>query len=136
MVVGAITGALAGAYAAKSVSDGIDPVFDPAYWQTRYPSSNYYDENTPFTMFEPAYRMGWVAYSSADEERPWVEREAELQREWEQRDVQDSGERLDWSRARAAVHDAYHRAAELFHGSQILADDSSPDDSGATSRPR
>src|SRR5215212_2823731 len=57
--VGAVVGAVAGGLAGKGVAEAVNPTAEDAYWREQYRNRPYYDENTAYDEYAPAYRYGW-----------------------------------------------------------------------------
>jgi phage tail tape-measure protein len=57
--VGLVAGAIAGGLAGKGVAEKIDPTVEDAYWKSNYSKQSYYDRNTPYESYQPAYRTGY-----------------------------------------------------------------------------
>src|SRR5580693_9704396 len=57
--VGAVVGAVAGGLAGKGVAESIDPTVEDRYWRANYTQRPYYDKNTAYDEYQPAYQYGW-----------------------------------------------------------------------------
>jgi hypothetical protein len=102
-VIGATVGAVAGGYAGKGVAEAINPTAEDAYWRENYRNRPYVREGEEYDTYRPAYQHGWEARSK-HEGRQFDEVEADLQRDWEQRQST-----MAWTQAREPVRDAYSR---------------------------
>jgi hypothetical protein len=103
--VGAVVGAVAGGYAGKSVAESIDPTAEDAYWRENYTSRPYYDKQSDYDDYAPAYRYGWESQSRYAGRR-FEEVENDLEREWNETHGDSA---LDWNRAKPATRDAWDR---------------------------
>jgi phage tail tape-measure protein len=61
--VGAAIGAVAGGLAGKGVAESIDPTVEDAYWRENYAQRPYYDKNSAYEEYQPAYKYGWESQS-------------------------------------------------------------------------
>jgi hypothetical protein len=104
-VAGAVIGGVAGGLAGKAIAEQIDPTVEYAYWETEYENRPYYDSDTDYESFAPAYRHGWEGRSRYPD-RTFDSAEAELRREWE---ASPYSEELKWDQARHATRDAWDR---------------------------
>lgn len=77
------------------------------YWRETYPSRPYYNRDTNYDTYQPAYRYGAESYSRHQGKR-FDEVEADLRAGWERTKEKS---RLTWERAKDAVRDAYERMA-------------------------
>jgi hypothetical protein len=108
--VGAVVGAVAGGYAGKGVAEAINPTEETAYWRDEYRNRPYYDQNTPYTEYEPAYRYGVEARCRHGENCPQYDQvESDLGRDWESN---RGSSNLSWDRAKHATRDAWHRTSD------------------------
>jgi hypothetical protein len=103
--VGAVIGAVAGGLAGKGVAESIDPTVEDTYWRQNYAQRPYYDKNTAYEDYRPAYQLGWEARSKYAS-RSFDEAEPELGRDWEAAKRQSQ---LTWDKARHATRDAWNR---------------------------
>ncbi|WP_349984749.1 hypothetical protein ABRP17_010195 [Stenotrophomonas sp. WHRI 8082] len=79
--------------------DGVQRDTFSTYWRERYPSEPYFDANSAFDEYEPAYRLGHQSRAQ-DVIRAYEEVERELETRW----AAERGEsRLEWLQARHAV---------------------------------
>lgn len=104
-VVGAAIGAVVGGLAGKSVAESIDPTAEDAYWRENYQTRTYVDKNLSYNDYGPAYGFGVSAFSRYPG-RSFDDVETDLARDWDGARGKSS---LDWSRARDATRDAWHR---------------------------
>jgi phage tail tape-measure protein len=103
-VVGAAVGAVAGGLAGHGVAVLFDPEAEDAYWRENYSSRPYVKPNTSYEDYRDAYMYG--GSSRAIAKRAWDDSEDELERGWDTARLKSP---LDWSDARDAVHDGWHR---------------------------
>lgn len=106
--LGAAVGAVAGAIVGEGVADAFDHSVEETYWRRRYATAVYANAAYDFSDFSPAYRYGWERRAQAGR-RPFSEVENDLARDWE---TSKGSSRLTWDKARAAVREAWQRAAE------------------------
>ena len=106
--VGAVVGAAAGGYGGKAVAESIDPTVEEGHWRETYPSRPYYDSQTSYDEYAPAYRHGWEN-SSRYQGRPFDEIEPELAKTWTNA---RSKSKLTWMQAKHAARDAYDRVGQ------------------------
>jgi phage tail tape-measure protein len=111
-VAGAAIGAVVGGLAGKGVAEAIDPTVESAYWRENYTSRPYYDANTTYDEYEPAYRYGWESRARHQGKR-WEDVETDLGRSW---DTTRGNSRLEWERAKHATRDAWHRVERAIPG--------------------
>lgn len=108
--IGAATGAIAGAFGGKAVAETIDPTVETEYWRTTYRTRPYVAEGDPYTLYEPAFRLGWESRSKMKhEDYTFDDAESELSRNWQSL---ASRSNLEWEKARHAVRDAWDRVSE------------------------
>ena len=106
-VIGAAAGALAGVGAARGIEALVHADEEDAYWAEHYASRPYVTADRGYDRYRPAYRYGWescVRHHASG--RTYEEMEPELERDWER---QHGASALDWSDARHAARDAWHR---------------------------
>ena len=60
--IGMAAGAIAGGLAGKGIAEKIDPTAEDAYWRTSYISRSYVDKDTPYDLYQSAYRTGYEGY--------------------------------------------------------------------------
>jgi outer membrane lipoprotein SlyB len=60
--IGMAAGAIAGGLAGKGVAEKIDPTAEDAYWRTTYSSRSYVDKDTPYDIYQSAYRTGYEGF--------------------------------------------------------------------------
>lgn len=106
--VGAVVGAVAGGFGGKAVAESIDPTTEEAFWRETYPSRPYYDSQTTYDEYAPAYRQGWESRERFKGRR-FDEIEPELGRTWTNA---RSSSKLTWMQAKHAARDAYDRAGQ------------------------
>lgn len=111
---GAVIGAVAGGLAGKAAGEAVNPTAEDAYWRENYPKSAYYDPAVSYDDdYAPAYRYGWESYGRYGQGRSFDQAEPELQANWQTSRGRSS---LDWTRARAAARDAWHRVERNLPG--------------------
>ena len=103
--VGAVAGAVAGGLAGKATAEWIDPTAEEAHWRGAYSTRPYYSEDVEFDTYAPAYRYGRDPVSKFADRR-FVDIEPELKSDW---DTSKDMRRLDWSKAKYAIRDAWQR---------------------------
>jgi hypothetical protein len=106
--VGAAAGALAGGYAGKGVGEMIDPTTEDNWLRDQFPSRPYAQCGERFEDFCPAFRYGAMAEAKYGDAGIDLMDE-QLQKDWEASKDSD----MPWTKAKGAVHDAYHRTVEL-----------------------
>jgi hypothetical protein len=111
-VAGAVIGGVAGGLAGKGVAESIDPTVEDAYWCENYTRRPYYEQNTSYEVYRPAYQYGWESRANYGS-RPFDEVEPELRRDWES--TKDRS-RLAWDKARHATRDAWDRIGHSVAG--------------------
>jgi hypothetical protein len=107
-VIGAVAGGLAG----KGVAESIDPTVEDNYWRENYAQRPYYDQNTSYDDYRPAYRYGWESRAK-HASRSFDEAEPELRRDWES--AKDRSQ-LAWDKAKHATRDAWNRIEHSVAG--------------------
>lgn len=110
--VGLVAGAVAGGLAGKSVAEGLDPTVEDAYWKTNYSNQKYVDSKAPYTMYQPAYRAGYVGRSQYAG-KTFEEVESNLQRDYEKFRGNST---LSWEQAKLATRDAWNRGEQSSQG--------------------
>ena len=103
--IGMGVGAIAGGLAGKSIAEKIDPTAEDAYWRTTYSSRSYVDKDTPYDIYQSAYRTGYEGFGRYAGQS-YEEVEADLRRDYE-KTRRTSG--LDWNKAKHATRDAWLR---------------------------
>lgn len=103
--VGLVAGAIAGGLAGKGVAEKMDPTVEDAYWKSNYSQRNYVDSNTPYTMYEPAYRTGYEGRGHYPG-KSFEQAEASLQADYEK---SRGNSTLSWEEAKHATRDAWDR---------------------------
>ena len=101
MAAGAIVGGLAG----KGVAEQIDPNVEDAYWRKAYISRSYVDKDSPFDLYQSAYRIGYEGYGRYAGKK-YEEVETDLHLDYE-KSRRTSG--LEWNKAKHATRDAWQR---------------------------
>jgi hypothetical protein len=107
-VIGAAIGAVAGGLAGKAVAEHIDPTFEDTYWRENYSTRPYVAEGSGYDDYGPAYRYGVDTFGRHDG-RSFDEVEPELASGW---DRARGTSRLEWSNAKHASRDAWHRVSD------------------------
>jgi hypothetical protein len=110
--VGLVAGAVAGGLAGKGVAEKIDPTVEDNYWRTNYSKQKYVEPNTDYTLYQPAYRLGYESWGRYPGKR-YEEVELDLQREYEKSPSKAS---LSWDKAKYATRDAWHRVERALPG--------------------
>jgi uncharacterized protein YcfJ len=103
--IGMAAGAIVGGLAGKGVAEKIDPTIEDAYWRTTYISRSYVDKDSPYDLYQSAYRTGYEGYGRYTGKR-YEEVETDLRRDYE-KTRRTSG--LEWSKAKHATRDAWLR---------------------------
>ena len=103
--IGMAAGAMVGGLAGKGIAEKIDPTVEDAYWRTSYVSSSYVDKNTPYDLYQSAYRTGYEGYGRYPG-KTFDEVEADLRRDYEK--TRRTGG-LEWNKAKHATKDAWQR---------------------------
>jgi uncharacterized protein YcfJ len=103
--IGMAAGAIAGGLAGKGVAEKIDPTAEDAYWRTSYITRSYVDKDTPYDIYQSAYRTGYEGYGLYAG-KSYEEVETDLRRDYE-KTRRTSG--LDWNKAKHATKDAWLR---------------------------
>jgi phage tail tape-measure protein len=103
--VGAVIGGVAGGLGGKGVAESIDPTVEDRYWRENYAHRPYYDANTPYDQYKPAYRYGWESRAKSAHQS-FDEVEESLKRHWDS--VKDRST-LTWDKAKHATRDAWNR---------------------------
>jgi flavin-dependent dehydrogenase len=103
--IGMAVGAIAGGLAGKGIAEKIDPTAEDAYWRTSYISRSYVDKDTPYDLYQSAYRTGYEGYGRYPG-KSYEEVETDLRKDYE-KTRRTSG--LDWNKAKHATRDAWLR---------------------------
>ena len=111
--VGAAVGAVAGGYGGKAVAESYDPTAEDAYWRENYASRPYYQPETSYDEYRPAYQYGWETRSRYASDR-FEDVESELERDWA---TSQGDSNLTWERAKHGVRDAWDRLGNAASGS-------------------
>ena len=110
MAVGAALGAVAGGLAGKGVAEAIDPTAEDAYWRANYASRAYATPRDAYDDWGPAYAYGVAHYNrNVNLAANFEDLEDEMAQGWEQARGTSS---IEWTRARLAAYDAWHKARE------------------------
>jgi hypothetical protein len=110
--VGAVVGGIAGGLAGKGIAESIDPTAEEAYWRENYTSRPYYQKDTTFDDYSPAYRYGVDQRIRAGNRR-WDEAETEMSTGWH---TAKGKSRLGWDKAKLAARDAWDRVERALPG--------------------
>ena len=97
--MGAALGALAGAVGGKAIAEKLDPTVIDDHWRGRYDQESYYEAETPYDDYAPAYQLGAQSRMMYGDQS-FDEVEGQLARDYDQ---VRGGSRLDWDRARPAA---------------------------------
>jgi hypothetical protein len=103
--VGLVAGAIAEGLAGKGVAEAFDPTVEEAYWKENFPDESYLDGDTPYPMYQPAFRTGYEGRGQYPG-KTFEEVEAELQRDYENSRGEST---LGWEEARPATRAAWDR---------------------------
>jgi len=103
--IGMAAGAVAGGLVGKGVAETIDPTAEDAYWRTTYNSRSYVDKDTPYDVYQSAYRTGYEGYSTYTG-KSYEDVESDLRRNYEK--TRRTGG-LEWHKAKHATKDAWLR---------------------------
>src|SRR5271170_2380426 len=106
--IGAAVGAVAGGYAGKGVGELIDPTPEDNWLRDNFESRPYVEERDTYEDFNTAFRYGALAESKYGDAGIDLMDE-QLQRDWEA----SKDNEMPWSKARAAVKDAYDRTVQI-----------------------
>ncbi len=105
MIAGALVGGGIGALAGNDLVEAVNPEEEVEYWRINHKDRNYFNSNTSYDAFSPAYRFGIDSYSTFAG-RDFNDIEPELAKGWE--NVRGFS-RLTWQTAQLAARDAYNR---------------------------
>jgi hypothetical protein len=105
---GVAVGAVAGGYAGKGIGELIDPTTEDNWLHDQFKSRPYVEENDTFEDFRPAFRYGALAESKYGDAGIDLT-DPQLQRDWEA----SKESNMPWTKAKAAVQDAYDRTVQL-----------------------
>lgn len=106
--LGATVGAVAGGYAGKGLGEMIDPTTEDNWLRDHFASRPYVEEGDTFEDFCPAYRYGALAESKLGDAGIDL-MDQHLESDWEASMESD----MPWTKARAAVQDAYDRTVQI-----------------------
>lgn len=98
-LVGAAVGAIAGGLGGKAVAEAFDPTVVDAHWKGRFESESYYEPNTTYDDYAPAYRLGAQSRQQSSSSS-FDDNESTLASEYDK--VRGSS-RLGWERAKSAA---------------------------------
>ena len=110
--VGALVGGIGGGLAGKAVAESMNPAEKEVYWRETYPTRPYYEEETRFETYAPAYQYGWESRARYHD-REFDEVEPQLRSDWEK---SEHSSNLAWERAKHAVWDAWHDIERALPG--------------------
>jgi len=103
MAAGAVVGSMLGGGAGNSLAEVVNPTVYADYWKEKYLAAPYYQAGRPWADYQPAYDLGYSAYTS-HRGKDFDDIEAELQADW---DATRGNSKLAWVDARGAVHDGW-----------------------------
>ena len=103
--IGMAAGAIAGGLAGKGVAEKIDPTAEDAYWRTTYVSRSYVNKDSPYDIYQSAYRTGYEGYGLYTG-KSYEDVESDLRRDYEK--TRRTGG-LEWNKAKHATKDAWLR---------------------------
>jgi phage tail tape-measure protein len=109
---GAVIGGIVGGLAGKDVAERIDPTVETAYWRENYRGRPYFDANTAYEEYHPAYEYGWESRSKYPD-RNFDEVESHLARDWQKA---KSHANMTWDKAKYATKDAWERVSTPVSG--------------------
>ena len=98
-VIGAAVGAIAGGLGGKAVAEAFDPTAVDDHWRGRFEKEAYYQPNTTYDDYAPAYRLGAESRLQSSGSS-FDAAEGQLASEY---DKVRGKSRLDWDRAKAAA---------------------------------
>lgn len=114
VAIGAAVGAIAGGLAGKGVAEAVDPTAEDAYWEKYHSTQPYYDTDTDYAEYRPAYRTGYEGFAThSTSGRTFDDLEPDLQRDYETR---RGTSRLGWDRAKIAARAAWDRLERAIPG--------------------
>jgi hypothetical protein len=94
------------------VRSAADFAADEAFWRTQYRHRPYYQPDTEYSDYEPAYRCGYTS-AARHGHKKFDEIVSELEHEWEKIKGKSS---LAWEHAREAIRDAWDKVMEKLRG--------------------
>ncbi len=94
---------------AESKPDARDWSTDDAFWQANYSSRAYAAADRPYEHYQPAYRYGHEAATTAATERDWNDMEGELRSGWNSYEHRYSSNKSTWEEIKDAAKDAWDR---------------------------
>ncbi len=110
--VGAVVGVVSGGLAGKSAAEAINPTAEHEFWRTEYRNRPYFNQESLYEEFGPAYQYGWESYAN-HKGKKFKDIEPQLGRHWESSRGQS---KLSWNHAKGATHDAWQRAERAARG--------------------
>ena len=111
-LIGGAIGAVAGGLAGKGIAEQVDPTAEDKYWQENHSREVYYDRESTYDDYRPAYQAGYTGYA-ARAGRSFEEVEPELQNSWDKVKGQS---RLSWDKAKQASRAAWDRLERAVPG--------------------
>lgn len=114
-VIGGAAGAVAGGLAGKGAAERVNPTAEDAYWKDNYTKSPGYKPGYTWDDdYAPAYRTGYSGWERAGAAgESFDAAEPKLRSEWERNRGKS---RLDWTEAKGAARDAWHRVERAIPG--------------------
>ena len=112
MAAGAVAGGIIGAAAGDSIAEAVNPTVYSKHWMGTYQNTPYYTTGREWSDYEPAYKLGYSAYSS-HHGRKFEDVEPEIQRSWE---ASKGKSRLAWNEAKSAIRDGWHYVERALPG--------------------
>jgi hypothetical protein len=111
-VIGGAAGAIAGGLGGHAAGEAVNPTVEDSYWRENYKTRPYARDNASYDEYQPAYRVGWES-ASQYRGRKFDEVESDLETRWSS---SRGNSRLEWSDAREAARDAWHRVERGIPG--------------------
>jgi len=111
-VIGMAAGAIVGGLAGKGIAEKIDPTVETSYWKENYQTRPYYQKDSAWESYEPAYRTGYEGYGRYQGKR-YEDVEGDLRRDYEKSRGKTG---LPWESAKSATRDAWHRVERAIPG--------------------
>lgn len=103
--IGLVAGAVAGGMVGKGIAETMDPAVEDEYWKKNFSKQDYVDHDSPYTIYEPAFRTGYEGRGQYPG-KTFEDAEDNLKRDYERSRGEFS---LGWERARPAIRDAWNR---------------------------
>ena len=94
---------------AESKADKHDWSTDDAFWQANYSSRAYAAADRPYEHYQPAYRYGHEAATTAATEREWNDVESDLRGGWDSYEYRGASNKSTWEEIKDATKDAWDR---------------------------